>query len=322
MANKVGEAGGIGVSTDTDIGKVGEIDMSSFCASCGIAEVDGIKLTTCDANCLLVRYCSGSCQREHRLQHKEECKKRVAELRDELLFAQPDSSHFGDCPICFLPLAINERSHVLMSCCSKAICDGCWYANKIRELNASLKHACPFCRHSVPVTQAEINANIMKRVEANDHFATGFDGIRRYDEGDYGSAFEYLSKAAELGDADAHYQLSVMYLDGKGVEKDEKMAVYHWEESAIAGHPTARYNIGAIEWNNGSKERAVKHYIIAANHGNTKSVEMLKQGYKEGSVSKEDFAAALRAHQAAVDATKSPQREAAEKAEGGNIKQM
>jgi len=30
-----------------------------------------------------------------------------------------------------------------------------------------------------------------------------------------------------------------------------------------------------------------------------------------GRVSKDDFAAALRAHQAAVDATKSPQREAA-----------
>ncbi len=33
---------------------------------------------------------------------------------------------------------------------------------------------------------------------------------------------------------------------------------------------------------------------------------------KEGLVSKEEFAAALRAHQAAVDATKSPQREEAE----------
>ena len=61
----------------------------------------------------------------------------------------------------------------------------------------------------------------------------------------------------------------------------------------------------------------MKHYIIAANQGHNHSVEMLKQGYKSGSVSKEDFAAALRAHQAAVDATKSPQRDAAENARGG-----
>eukprot|EP00984_Skeletonema_dohrnii_P015641 scaffold6781_cov78-Skeletonema_dohrnii-CCMP3373.AAC.1 len=314
MANEVGEAGGSGVSAAS--GKAGKIDdMSSCCASCGIAQVDDIKLTTCDANCKLVRYCSDKCQRDHWPQHKEECKKRVAELRDVVLFAQPKSSHFGDCPICFLPLAINERSgNVLMSCCSKAICDGCWYANKIRELNASLKRKCPFCRHSVPVAKAEIDANIMKRVEANDTFTTGFEGIRRYDEGDYGSAFEYLSKAARLGDVDSHYQLSVMHLEGEVVEKDEQMAVYHLEEAAIAGHPIARYNLGVIEWINGREERAAKHYIIAANQGHNHSVGKLKKCYKEGSVSKEDFAAALRAHQAAVDAMKSPQRDAAEKA--------
>ena len=124
-------------------------------------------------------------------------------------------------------------------------------------------------------------------------------------------AFEFLTKAAGLGDAAAHFNLSVMYWEGIGVEKDEKMKIFHLEEAAIGGHPLARYNLGVIEWNNGRKERAVKHYIIAANQGHNHSVEMLKQGYKSGSVSKEDFAAALRAHQAAVDAIKSPQREAA-----------
>ena len=41
------------------------------------------------------------------------------------------------------------------------------------------------------------------------------------------------------------------------------------------------------------------------------SIEWLTKCYKEGHVSKDDFARALRAHQAAVDAMKSPQREAA-----------
>jgi hypothetical protein len=58
----------------------------------------------------------------------------------------------------------------------------------------------------------------------------------------------------------------------------------------------------------------VKHWIIAANLGCDKSTRMLKQCYTSGAVSKEDFAAALRAQKAAVDATKSPQREAAAKA--------
>ena len=102
-----------------------------------------------------------------------------------------------------------------------------------------------------------------------------------------------------------------MYLKGRGVAKDEKEAVHYMEEAAIGGHTTSRYNLGVYEWNNGSRERAMKHFIIAAKLGDDDSVGKLKQGYKEGSVSKEDFAAALRAHQAAVDATKSSQRDAA-----------
>jgi hypothetical protein len=75
------------------------------CASCGIAEVDNITLKRCTA-CKSVRYCSVECQKKHRSQHKRDCKKRAAELRDELLFKQPEGTHFGDCPICFIPVAI------------------------------------------------------------------------------------------------------------------------------------------------------------------------------------------------------------------------
>ncbi len=84
------------------------------------------------------------------------------------------------------------------------------------------------------------------------------------------------------------------------------------EEAAISGYSDARHNLGCVEWENHRFDRAVKHWIIAANLGHDDSLDVLKQGYKAGVVSKLDYAAALRAHQAAVDATKSPQREAAE----------
>ena len=69
------------------------------------------------------------------------------------------------------------------------------------------------------------------------------------------------------------------------------------------------------EGRNGRIDRAVKHWIIAANLGHDGSIRELKNCYMNGYVSKEDFATALRAHQAAVDATKSPQRDAAEASE-------
>eukprot|EP00985_Skeletonema_marinoi_P010508 scaffold4929_cov102-Skeletonema_marinoi.AAC.5 len=266
------------------------------CASCGIAEVDEIKLNECD-DCDLVRYCSDKCQQDHRPQHDAICKERAAELRDEILFKQPDGSYLGDCPICCLPLSLDIQRAMLHTCCSKWICDGCAFANKLREIEARLQQTCPFCRHPPPATLEEVNKNDMKRAAANDPVAMRQLGTRRYLEGDYVGAFEYCTKAAELGDALAHYKLSHLYLEGEG--------------AAIAGHPDARFNLACHEMRNKRYDKAVKHFIIAANLGDDDSIQQLKEFYVDGEVSKDEFAAALRAHQAAVDATKSPQREAA-----------
>jgi hypothetical protein len=57
----------------------------------------------------LVKYCSVECQKNHLPQHKKACKKRAAELRDELLLTQPDGIHLGECQICYLPLPIDQK---------------------------------------------------------------------------------------------------------------------------------------------------------------------------------------------------------------------
>eukprot|EP00984_Skeletonema_dohrnii_P015127 scaffold6484_cov114-Skeletonema_dohrnii-CCMP3373.AAC.4 len=288
-------------------------NMMMCCASCGTAEVDDIKLKTCTA-CKSVRYCSIKCQKEHRPQHKRACKKWAAELHNEILFRQPESTNEGDCPICFLPISLDQTKSTLMLCCSKVICNGCAYSNDIRIYQESLEPTCPFCRHPDPESKDEEIRNIMKRVELNDPIAMVQMGLRRYETGDYESAFKYVNKAAKLGDAGAHYQLACFYFEGKGVEKDAKKEVYHLEQAAIGGHPKARYNLGVKEEENGRRGRAVKHWIIAATLGYDSSLDALKVCFRGGLVSKEDFAAALRAHQAAIEATKSPQREAAEEA--------
>ena len=185
-----------------------------------------------------------------------------------------------------------------MSCCSKTICDGCWYAHALRN---GLKRTCLFCRHPAPKSQAEWDLNLMKRVEKNDPHAMRQMAGLRYKEGDYSSAFEYWTKAAELGDADAHNKLAGLYYHVEGAEKDEKKALYHWEEAAIGGHPDARHNLALIEMKNGRPERAVKHFIIAANLGDEDSMKALWACFSMGHVSKDDLNAILRAHHAAVD---------------------
>jgi TPR repeat protein len=106
-----------------------------------------------------------------------------------------------------------------------------------------------------------------------------------------------------------------MYFDGNGVDKDENKAVYHLEQGAIGGHPRARGLLAEHEMQNGRFERGAKHLIINANLGCDISLEVIKEFFVQGIVSKEGYAAALRAHQAAVDATKSAEREKAEEDE-------
>src|SRR6056300_653516 len=105
-----------------------------------------------------------------------------------------------------------------------------------------------------------------------------------------------------------------MYRTGQGVEKDTKKQVFHLEEAAIGGHHMARHNLGCEEVDNGRYERARKHFIIAANLGWHDSLSNLKILYAVGHATKGDYADALRAYQAAVDETKSEERERAEKA--------
>ena len=284
-----------------DIAKVDEIT----------AKVDEIKLKECNESSD-----GGSRPKEDTLKDIEGApKKTEIEVTDEILFKQPESSHLGDCPICIIPLSLSENQWKTTGCCSQTICIGCNFANQRREyeMNMRLEPKCPFCRVPIPKTEKQNSRNRRKRREANDPYALRDQGARYLQKGDYKGAFQYLTKAAELGEVTAHYYLSIMY-DLGHVKKDEKKRLYHLEQAAIGGHPSARYNLGHHEWVNKRHDRALRHFMIAARQGDDDTIKWLMKAFKGGNISKECLAAALRAHQAAVDETKSPQRAEAEAA--------
>ena len=291
--------------------KIEAAEADVCCANCGAAGVDDIKLEECDG-CDLVKYCRDKCQEDHREKHEEECNKRAKELHDKELFTQPDGTNLGECPLCFLPMPIDPEKYSLMSCCSSYICNGCLFANIQSNLHDEAKALrCPFCREPA-ADEEESNKRNMKRIQANDPAALRLLGEKCYKEGDYDSVFEYCKKATDAGDTDSHYSLGNMYGEGLGVEKDEEKAVYHFEKAAIGGDPYSRHILAFIEGRNGNIERAVQHHIIAANLGYELSMKELWVEFKDGNITKENLDATLRTHQAALDATKSEQREAAE----------
>ncbi len=236
------------------------VDTSPSCAYCGIAEVDDIKLKEC-ANCDLVRYCSDDCQRDHKSEHDEACNKRAAEFRDELLFKQPEGNHLGDCPICCLPMPFDIWKSTSMGCCSKTICNGCAYFNGGREMEASLVPSCPFCRKAISETDVEADKRRMKRVEANDPVAIYEKGAEQYKKANYISTFDYLTKAAQLGDIASHAGLSHLYDKGHGVEKDTGKAIssgrgYHW----WASHSSIQsWNTRVDQWEYGESSETFDH---------------------------------------------------------------
>ena len=177
----------------------------------------------------------------------------------------------------------------------------------------TMEYLCPFCRQPPPETEEESDKQRIKRLETNDPIALCEEGREQVEKGDYGTAFDYFAKSAELGHAEAHYELSVLYHHGHGVEEDEGKKMHHLEEAAIGGHPAARHNLGCFEEEvNGHMERSAKHFIIAATLGYDCSIKTLTGMFRSGEVSKEVLTAALRAYQAAVNAAKSPQRVVAE----------
>ncbi len=290
------------------------MSTDEVCASCGISAVDDVNLEECDG-CDLVKYCSDGCRELHRPEHGGECRKRKAEIHDKKLFSQPDGTYAGECPLCFVPMPLDPEKTAFHPCCSAYVCKGCVYANLVSNKHVVAKiRRCPFCREVA--SEEECKKMMMKRVKANDPAAMLQMGLECYGEGNYDGAFEYFTKAAELGDSDAYNRLGNMYDKGEGVEEDmsstTKKAVYYWEKAAIGGHHIARFNLACYEQKNVNMERAVKHFIIAANLGDEVSMKHLWTHYSEGNITKEDLDATLRTHQTAIDAMKSAERDAAE----------
>jgi len=168
-----------------------------------------------------------------------------------------------------------------MFCCCNFICNGCQFANQMREQEQNLISTCPFCRQPRSFPQEESETDLLKRIEVNDPIAMRNMGKERYYQGRIKDAFKYWGKGAALGEVGSHYELAVMYWEGEGgVEKDMKKGLFHMEKAAIGGHLAARYNLGTYNHNEGRMDRAVKHFIIAATLGCVDSIDLLKECYK------------------------------------------
>jgi len=276
------------------------------CASCG-KEGNSEDMNTCN-KCKSVKYCNAACKKKHRTKHKKACERRAAELHDKQLFKEPPPRE--ECPICMLTLPINANQSVFKSCCGKTICNGCRFAMFMSEE----KDLCAFCRMPPP-SSAEESIKRLKNLMDKGNGEAIYNLGGHYDEGtlglpqDYQKANELYLTGGELGCADAYYNLGISYDNGNGVEVDKKKAKYYYELAAMCGHIKARHNLGCSEGAAGNEQRAYRHMIIAARGGSKESLEMVKEGFKQGFVTKDEYVNTLRAYHERQKEMKSEERD-------------
>ena len=161
-------------------------------------------------------------------------------------------------------------------------------------------------------------AMIQKRVDKGDGEAINFLGVKYY-HGQLGlakdvpRAIELWTEAADLGSIDAHCQLGHVHYTGIGVKQDKSKGICHWQQAAMQGHVECRYNLGCAEYKAGNYKLALQHYMISAKMGYEKSLNCIKQMFKDGHATKAQYTEALLGYQDAVEEMKSPQREEAKK---------
>ena len=281
-------------------------DMST-CAACG-KEGSSDDMNTCN-KCKSVKYCNAACKKKHRTKHKKACERRVAELYDEQLFKEVEPE---ECPICFLPIPLNANQSIFKSCCGKTICNGCVYAMKMSEG----KDLCAFCRTPPAISHKEqINRTkkLMDKGNGEAFYMMGYSyqkGIMGMPQ-DHQRANELHLKAGELGCARAYHNLGTAYREGFGVEIDLKKTKHYYELAAIGGHIKARHNLGCLEGQAGNWDRAMKHWLISARAGHEKSLGAIKVGFRNGVVTKDEYANTLRAYHERQKEIKSDAREIA-----------
>jgi hypothetical protein len=104
-------------------------------------------------------------------------------------------------------------------------------------------------------------------------------GYQSYLKGDYRAAFEEWLPLAELGDAEAQYNIGVMYDEGAGRPQDLAAAANWYRKAAQQGFMDAQTNLGMMYYHgqgvNRDHAEAARWFRMAADQGDAEAARYL-----------------------------------------------
>lgn len=122
-------------------------------------------------------------------------------------------------------------------------------------------------------------------------FAADFQaGLDAYNKGDFATALKEWQPLAEQGDANAEYNIGLLYARGQGVPQDYAKALAWYQKAAEQDVPAAEYNLGVMYANGqgvtANPAEAKKWFLKAEQKGVGEAVEGLAAVYGDnGAVS-------------------------------------
>jgi len=103
---------------------------------------------------------------------------------------------------------------------------------------------------------------------------------------DYKLAKQWFKRAAFYGSVDAAYNLGVLYMGRKFGFPSKKDAMYWWKQAAEYGHTDSQYNLGVLlAYGHASKadpKSALSWWYKAATNGHKQSAFALAEAYTKG----------------------------------------
>ena len=129
-------------------------------------------------------------------------------------------------------------------------------------------------------------------------------GSNAYKKGDFVTALQHWTIAAQKGEVVAQFNVATMHFKGRGTPKNDRIAVKWYTLAAKQGYANAQFSLGLMYYNgNGvptDADSAIKWYTLAAKQGNASVPHNLGFMYRTGMGVLKDTRTALKWYKAAA----------------------
>ena len=118
-------------------------------------------------------------------------------------------------------------------------------------------------------------------------------------------AIKWIGMAAELGNAEALFNMAIFYMEGMGCDQDMELCAKYMHRAARRRHPEAQFAYADLLSNGWGVEqdekRAVKWFLDAAENGHVEAMYRLGEIYENGIGTAADANAAMKWYDAACN---------------------